>query len=79
MAKDFEAASHSAELKMRPETFRRIDYKVGGIGSGSCLVALLEKYELKDRLICRYIEKKTGRIRKFFTGLRKWCIIMENN
>lgn len=51
MAKDLEVAAHSAELMMRPETFLRIDYKVGGIGSGSCLVDLLEKYELKDRHI----------------------------
>ena len=50
-AEDLENTAHSAELIMRPETFLRIDYKVGGIGSASCGVYLIEQYELNDRQI----------------------------
>lgn len=43
-AEDLEEATHTNELEDRAETFVRIDYKVGGIGTGSCGPQLNEKY-----------------------------------
>ncbi|MEI7884947.1 MAG: glycoside hydrolase family 2 TIM barrel-domain containing protein [Clostridia bacterium] len=47
-AEDLASATHSSQLEMRPETYLRIDYKDSGIGSGSCVVELLEKYRVSD-------------------------------
>lgn len=48
-ARDLEAAGHSAFLKPREQTFLRIDYRDSGIGSGSCMVELQEKYRLQEK------------------------------
>ena len=40
---------HNFELKKDTFTNVRIDYKVSGIGSGSCGPQLMEKYQLKDK------------------------------
>ena len=48
---DLEAAEHTNELLEMDETLLRIDYKVGGIGSGSCGPQLAEKYQLNDKEI----------------------------
>jgi len=42
---------HNFELKKDTFTNVRIDYKVSGIGSGSCGPQLMEKYQLKDKHI----------------------------
>jgi beta-galactosidase len=44
-------AMHTDELKKNGKTNIRIDYKVSGIGSGSCGPALSEKYILNDKII----------------------------
>ena len=41
----------SHDLEASEQTFVRIDFKVGGIGSGSCGPELLEKYRLNDKHI----------------------------
>ncbi|MCL2042767.1 MAG: DUF4981 domain-containing protein [Treponema sp.] len=48
---DLTKATHTNELKPRGETIVRIDYKNGGIGSGSCGPYTFEKYLLKDKKI----------------------------
>lgn len=50
-AKDLEQASNAADLKPRKETFVRIDYKVGGIGSNSCGPALDPAYQFNEKRI----------------------------
>lgn len=47
-AKELESAAHNFELKNSGLTNVRIDYKVSGIGSGSCGPQLLEKYQMND-------------------------------
>lgn len=42
---------HNFELKKDTFTNVRIDYKVSGIGSGSCGPQLMEKYQLKDKMM----------------------------
>ena len=48
---DLTEAKHTNELKKRKETIVRIDYKVSGVGSGSCGPELIEKYRLKEKHI----------------------------
>jgi beta-galactosidase len=50
-AEDLTKATHTNELKPRGETIVRIDYRNGGIGSGSCGPYTSEKYLLKDKKI----------------------------
>jgi len=50
-AKDVDDAKHTCDLVKRDETIVRIDYKVGGIGSGSCGPYTAEKYKLLDKKI----------------------------
>jgi beta-galactosidase len=50
-AEDLAAASHTNELTPRGETVIRIDYKNGGIGTGSCGPYTFEKYQLTDKKI----------------------------
>jgi beta-galactosidase len=50
-AEDLAAAAHTADLRPRPETIARIDYKNGGIGSGSCGPYTREQYLVKDKEI----------------------------
>ena len=42
---------HNFELKKDTFTNVRIDYKVSGIGSGNCGPQLMEKYQLKDKMM----------------------------
>ena len=51
MAHDLAAATHTSDLKPRPETFLRIDYKVGGIGTGSCGPYTFEQYQLSEKRV----------------------------
>lgn len=46
---DLEGARHAFELVPRKETALRIDYKVSGIGSGSCGPELLPKYQFNEK------------------------------
>lgn len=48
-AQDLDCARHDWELQPREETVLRIDYRVSGIGSGSCGPQLLEKYRLSEK------------------------------
>jgi beta-galactosidase len=48
-AEDLAKATHTNELKPRGETIVRIDYKNGGIGSGSCGPYTFEKYLVNDK------------------------------
>jgi beta-galactosidase len=50
-AHDLTAASHTCALTPREETFLRIDYRFGGIGSGSCGPYTFEKYRLTEKQI----------------------------
>jgi beta-galactosidase len=50
-AEDLAAAKHSVDLVPRPETIVRIDYKNGGIGSGSCGPYTGEQYIVSDKEI----------------------------
>ena len=50
-AHDVDAAAHTCDLVKRDETIVRIDYKVGGIGSGSCGPYTEDKYKLLDKKI----------------------------
>ena len=50
-AEDLTKATHTCDLKPRDETFLRIDYKVSGIGTGSCGPYTFEKYKLTDKNI----------------------------
>lgn len=50
-SEDLYKAKHECELKKLAETYLRVDYKVGGIGSGSCGPQLLPKYQLADKNI----------------------------
>lgn len=50
-ATDLEHAQNCAELEPRPQTFLRIDYKVGGIGSNSCGPSLNPDYQFSDKHI----------------------------
>ena len=50
-AEDLTKAAHTNELNPRGETIIRIDYKNGGIGSGSCGPYTFEKYLLTDKKI----------------------------
>ncbi len=64
-AHDLERASHHSDLVPRPETYIRIDYKNGGIGSGSCMVDLLEQYQLNDKKIEYQFTLMPGSIEPF--------------
>jgi beta-galactosidase len=44
-------ATHTCDLGVREETFLRVDYKVGGIGSGSCGPYTFDKYKLTEKRI----------------------------
>ena len=48
---DLTSASHTCDLKPRDETIVRIDFKKGGIGTGSCGPYTFEKYLLNDKKI----------------------------
>jgi beta-galactosidase len=50
-AEDLTAAKHTGDLKPRPETIVRIDYKNGGIGTGSCGPYTFEPYRLSEKAI----------------------------
>ena len=50
-ADDLAAANHTCDLKPREETIVRIDYKNGGIGTGSCGPYTEEQYRLTDKKI----------------------------
>ena len=50
-AKTLEYAMHTDELVKDKATNVRIDYKVSGMGSGSCGPELNEKYQLKEEKI----------------------------
>lgn len=50
-ARDLDCAQHDWELTPRDETILRIDYRVSGIGSGSCGPQLLEKYRLSEKQV----------------------------
>jgi beta-galactosidase len=50
-AEDLTKASHTHELTPRGETIIRIDYRNGGIGSGSCGPYTFEKYLASDKKI----------------------------
>jgi beta-galactosidase len=50
-SEDLTKATHTNELKARGETIVRIDYKNGGMGSGSCGPYTFEKYLLNDKTI----------------------------
>jgi len=48
---ELESKKHNFELEKDEFTNVRVDYKVSGIGSGSCGPQLMEKYQLKDKEI----------------------------
>ena len=48
-AHDIDKAKHTCDLVKRDETIVRIDYKVGGIGSGSCGPYTIDKYKLLEK------------------------------
>jgi beta-galactosidase len=50
-AEDLTKATHTNDLKPRGETIVRIDYKNGGIGSGSCGPYTFGKYQVNDKKI----------------------------
>lgn len=50
-AKELEKKKHNFELEKNKRNTVRIDYKVSGIGSGSCGPQLLDKYKLSDKNI----------------------------
>ena len=50
-AYDLYSKKHNFELEKSGEIYARIDYKVSGIGSGSCGPQLAEKYQMKDKNI----------------------------
>jgi len=50
-AADLASATHAGKLKARSETFVRVDFKNGGLGSGSCGPYTSAKYLVSDRNI----------------------------
>ena len=50
-AKELETKRHNFELEKDGLTYVRIDYKVSGIGSGSCGPQMVEAYQLNDKKI----------------------------
>jgi beta-galactosidase len=50
-AGDLSRAAHTSDLVPRDETIVRIDYKNGGIGTGSCGPYTFEKYRLNEKQI----------------------------
>ncbi|WP_339233710.1 glycoside hydrolase family 2 TIM barrel-domain containing protein [Paenibacillus sp. FSL R5-0517] len=48
---DLEIAKHPHELSKRKETILHLDYKMSGVGSGSCGPQLLPAYQLAEREI----------------------------
>jgi len=48
-ADDLTKATHTSGLSPRPETYLRIDYKVSGIGTGSCGPPTFGHYRLKEK------------------------------
>ncbi|MDR2536409.1 MAG: DUF4981 domain-containing protein [Treponema sp.] len=50
-AMDLSSATHTKDLVPRGETIVRIDYKNGGIGSGSCGPYTFEPYQVRDKKI----------------------------
>jgi beta-galactosidase len=48
-ASDMKDAMHTPELARRQQTFVNIDYKMSGVGSGSCGPQLSEKYRLSEK------------------------------
>ena len=50
-AKELEAKQHNFELETDGLSHVRVDYKVSGIGSGSCGPQLREQYRLQDEKV----------------------------
>ncbi|MBQ7793653.1 MAG: glycoside hydrolase family 2 [Clostridia bacterium] len=50
-AYDLDSKKHNFELEKSGDIYVRIDYKVSGIGSGSCGPQLAEKYQMKDKKV----------------------------
>ena len=48
MAEDLEYATHTYDLEPNEETFVSINYKMSGIGTGSCGPMVTEQYQLKE-------------------------------
>ncbi len=48
-AYDLDSKKHNFELEKSGNIYARIDYKVSGIGSGSCGPQLAEQYQMKDK------------------------------
>ena len=48
---DLAAAKHTPELARRDQTIVNIDYKMSGVGSGSCGPQLLDQYRLDEKRI----------------------------
>ena len=48
-AKELEKKAHNFELEKDGATHVRIDYKVSGLGSGSCGPQLMEQYMMNDK------------------------------
>ena len=46
---DLMEAKHTVDLEPREQTIVHVDYKMSGIGSGSCWPQLIEKYQLKEK------------------------------
>ena len=49
--KELETKQHNFELETDGLTHVRVDYKVSGIGSGSCGPQLREQYRLQDEKV----------------------------
>ena len=47
--KDLTEADHNWKLEKREETYLSIDYKMSGVGSGSCGPALPEQYQMNEK------------------------------
>ena len=47
-AEDLEYATHTYDLEPNEETFVSINYKMSGIGTGSCGPMVTEQYQLKE-------------------------------
>ena len=50
-AAELESKKHNFELVQGDRAYVRIDYKVSGIGSGSCGPQLLDKYKMNDKTV----------------------------
>ena len=50
-SKELTRKSHNFELEKDENIHVRIDYKVSGLGSGSCGPELLEQYRMNDKSV----------------------------